>query len=427
MMHAGTVSTAYLCNVRDYGAVGDGQSDDTAPIQAAVDDVGDAGGGVVYVPPGSYRITAPISIREQSNTVLAGIGTSNANEVSSTVFVDSGTKDAIIVDGEQADEQGRSRLKDGTRNNAIFDLVVDRNRKPTADAAGVHVRRAAHTTLHNLAIYNHGCGVVAGTARGDDGRAEQTRIRNCLFTSRYSQFDMYGYPDSAIKLLSSTGTKIHDTFVAPTNVGIDMALDSNRVLISQCNLLHYEADGSYNIRARGTGSERYVATSVLENAPIAQILVESPSSNFGFIGSWIGSGEGSIELPRRGIDIREGVADVRISYNRIGHQHREAVRSRGDGVSITDNIMIDNVRSGREDTDSVSIEGGNHVRLANNRIWSGAQRYGAHLTGDLDDFMVIGNDFTADNPDDLLGGNDGMVVDAGGDNRIVTHNLRPES
>lgn len=427
MTHTGAVSTTYLFNVRDYGAVGDGQSDDTTPIQAAIDDAGDAGGGIVYVPPGSYRITGPVSIREQNNTVLAGIGTSNASGVSSTVFVDSEIRDAVVVDGAQGDEQGRSRLKGGTRNNAIVDLVIDRNHEPDDDAAGVRVRRAAHTTLHNLAIYNHGRGVVAGTARDADGRAEQTRVRNCLFTSRYSQFDMYGYPDSAIKLLSSTGTKIHDTFIAPTNVGIDMALDSNRVLISQCNLLHYEADGSYNVRARGTGSERYVVTSVLENAPIAQILIESPSSNFGFIGSWIGSGEGAIELPRRGIDIREGVSAVRISYNRIGHQHREAVRSRGDGVSITDNIMIDNVRSGREDTDSVSIEGGNHVRLTNNRIWSGAQRYGAHLTGDLDDFMVIGNDFTADNPDDLLGGNDGMVVDTAGDNRIVTHNLRPES
>jgi hypothetical protein len=41
-------------SVRDYGAVGDGVTDDRANIQAAIDDVAAAGGGVVYVPRGDY-------------------------------------------------------------------------------------------------------------------------------------------------------------------------------------------------------------------------------------------------------------------------------------------------------------------------------------------------------------------------------------
>ena len=42
------------CNVRDYGAVGDGQIKDTAAIQAAIDALAAKGGGRVQIPAGTY-------------------------------------------------------------------------------------------------------------------------------------------------------------------------------------------------------------------------------------------------------------------------------------------------------------------------------------------------------------------------------------
>jgi Pectate lyase superfamily protein len=41
-------------NVRDYGAVGDGTTDDTAAIQAAINAANAGGGGIVFLPPGTY-------------------------------------------------------------------------------------------------------------------------------------------------------------------------------------------------------------------------------------------------------------------------------------------------------------------------------------------------------------------------------------
>ena len=49
-----TVPLAGIFNVRDFGAVGDGVTDDTAAILAAANAAQAAGGGVVYHPPGTY-------------------------------------------------------------------------------------------------------------------------------------------------------------------------------------------------------------------------------------------------------------------------------------------------------------------------------------------------------------------------------------
>lgn len=58
-------------DIKDHGAVGDDTADDTAAIQAAIAAVIAAGGGVVYVPPGTYRHTA---LTGGSNVHLVGAG-----------------------------------------------------------------------------------------------------------------------------------------------------------------------------------------------------------------------------------------------------------------------------------------------------------------------------------------------------------------
>jgi polygalacturonase len=50
-------TSALVINVRDKGAKGDGETDDTAAIQAAIDEVGGTG-GTVLVPKGTYTVDA---------------------------------------------------------------------------------------------------------------------------------------------------------------------------------------------------------------------------------------------------------------------------------------------------------------------------------------------------------------------------------
>lgn len=64
-----TNPTLEIVSVKDFGAKGDGSTDDTVAVQNAVSFV--AMGGVVYFPRGTYRISS-ISIPENANIILRG-------------------------------------------------------------------------------------------------------------------------------------------------------------------------------------------------------------------------------------------------------------------------------------------------------------------------------------------------------------------
>ena len=65
-------------NVRDFGAKGDGQTDDTAAFQRALDAAGKAGGGTVKVPRGIYFFAGHLKV--PSAVTLAGMWQSPAPE-----------------------------------------------------------------------------------------------------------------------------------------------------------------------------------------------------------------------------------------------------------------------------------------------------------------------------------------------------------
>lgn len=83
---------AETISVKDFGAVGDGVADDTTAIQAAISAVASAGGGTVFIPPGSFKISSTLSIT-RANILLSGAG----GDISHDVGTNGGSASTTIL------------------------------------------------------------------------------------------------------------------------------------------------------------------------------------------------------------------------------------------------------------------------------------------------------------------------------------------
>lgn len=63
-------TTDLVVNAKDFGAKGDGNTDDTASIQKAINEVASKGGGIVKIPSGTYLIDGLKSLHLKSNIIV---------------------------------------------------------------------------------------------------------------------------------------------------------------------------------------------------------------------------------------------------------------------------------------------------------------------------------------------------------------------
>jgi hypothetical protein len=146
---AGITGSPGWFNVKDYGAVGDGVANDTTAINNALAAV-PAGGGVVYLPAGRYKITTSLSITKQL-TVLQGAGAGTArseyNNAGGTRIEVSG---ALSTPAIQVSLTGLGEPLGGC---ALKDLTVDGG--GTATGVGVHWR-SYNSYIERVNVYDFG-------------------------------------------------------------------------------------------------------------------------------------------------------------------------------------------------------------------------------------------------------------------------------
>lgn len=134
--------------VRDYGAIGDGQADDTGAIQRAID----AGRGAVVFPPGTYKLTKTVEID------LAKVGITSLVGHSASRVVMAGSGPAFRFTGTHggtaAPESVKPQVWDRERMPAVEGLAIEGAHEEAdgIEAAGtmqitircVHIRGVRH-------------------------------------------------------------------------------------------------------------------------------------------------------------------------------------------------------------------------------------------------------------------------------------------
>ena len=193
-------------NVRDFGAVGDGATDDTSAIQAALTAAHAIGGAGVAVPYGSYKVTGTLTV--YGNTILSGDGWS-----SSLVFSGLSGANAVIFGGDDAAVEDLKIT--GTLSIGVF-IGHSRNAVrrcnisgctvpgPTGNIAGVHASTADDLLIEdnffsgNGLVAHQGADIkVGGLGTGVSNRV-QIVGNVCTSTLTYVGIECYDMASSTI-------------------------------------------------------------------------------------------------------------------------------------------------------------------------------------------------------------------------------------
>jgi hypothetical protein len=133
-----------MIDVTNFGAAGDGKTDDTDSLQHAVD----MGGGVLDFPPGTFVITKPIEID------LAKVGPFGIRGSAGTsAVVMKGPGPAFRIRGTHEGTAAPQSWTDVTRFRERFPTIADieiRGEHP--DAVGIEFVKAAKPTIRNVLI-----------------------------------------------------------------------------------------------------------------------------------------------------------------------------------------------------------------------------------------------------------------------------------
>ncbi|KAL2125928.1 hypothetical protein VTI74DRAFT_2221 [Chaetomium olivicolor] len=143
-------------NVRDYGAKGDGATDDTEAINKAISDGNRCGEGctsqtttpaLVYFPPGTYVVSKPVI--PYYYTQLVGDAISPPTLKAAATF-----EGIALIDADPYDSNGNNWW---TNQNNFFrqvrNFVIDLTAMPVEVGAGIHWQVAQATSLQNI-VFN---------------------------------------------------------------------------------------------------------------------------------------------------------------------------------------------------------------------------------------------------------------------------------
>ncbi|KKA27542.1 hypothetical protein TD95_005119 [Thielaviopsis punctulata] len=140
-------------NVKDFGAKGDGSTDDTNAINEAISSGNRCGAkcdsstitpAIIYFPPGTYRVSAPIVMYYYSQLIGDAIDRPVIKSLPSFAGM-------AVMDSDPYDNHGNNWF---TNQNNFFrqvrNFVIDLTDQPYTTGAGIHWQVAQATSLQNI-------------------------------------------------------------------------------------------------------------------------------------------------------------------------------------------------------------------------------------------------------------------------------------
>lgn len=299
-------------SVRDFGAVGDGEVDDSKAIQHAVDSKANE----IVFPPGDYRITQSIVLDESKSGRVCLSGSGGTAKI---LMEGAGPAFRIIgTHNGSADPGGfEAGVWQKERMPTILNIEIE-GKHPEAD--GIHIERTMQSTFEGVLLreLRHGIHV-------------QTRARNVLISHCHI------YHNRGIGVFFDH-VNLHQVIIASSHISYN-AQSGIKILNGEMR----------NVQITGNDIEyNYDKSGGEDVAPSAEIWIECSDESASMREGTIASntiqarhspGGANIMLIGSEVKTKAGVGMLAISGNLIGSQETNVLLDQCDGVTLTGNFI----------------------------------------------------------------------------------------
>lgn len=316
-VHADPAGAKETYNVREFGARGDGVTDDTLSIQAAIDDAVKADGGIVYVPAGTYKVSTPpgTSCADQPYCAALHVYGSDVSVVgegraASTLTNGSETNILLRVGGLETEP-----IRGSISGVTISKLRFTNAGAPQTLAAGaslVHLDTRRGTVENALIddIFIDGSGITGVTIHGSHNTLRRSWIRNT------AEHGVYMAGDHTTKKLTTDQTVVENVIEYPAAHELSQSMHSFADAI-KVTRTHHGLIAKNTIR--------------LGNGPSEGINVEASSHSMYITGNKLalgGANQIGIRISTRAVRVSGGSVDGGGGYtNTLGVDARSESRS----------------------------------------------------------------------------------------------------
>ncbi|WP_282800090.1 glycosyl hydrolase family 28-related protein [Bombella apis] len=383
-----------VVSVRDFGAKGDGKTDDTAAINAAIAYAKSTSysGGKIFFPDGIYLISSTINLTGsgfslvgqsvRGATILAGFTNANIIQIGNQNGNDDNEKDGIY----NLHITSQNKMTDGYAiwAEGVAHLVIDNVRMDGSLNGGIDIENPVGTTFGIFLSHLWIAGIQnRGLTIGAQSSSHSTVVTD-VFLSDSVILPGQSAADCGICLFGAggfyaSGVDITSQSAYHFNNAIKMDpagnTDVNTVMLSR---VLADSSNNENILFSGVG-------------PIADVTITNGWANTSLNGSGISFENSQTD----GVTIAATTVDSNAQYG--------IVLDKGANVAITDSRILNNSMSGSGNYDGIAVGAGvSAFSITNNQIGNGGwfnvsghsdvhQRWGVNISASAGAGFIVSN------------------------------------